>query len=247
LREELAGGDYRSLYIGWLLGVQRGEVADDQIEPPVPANLSALSTTQARLVEFLRVDRDLLDAAAEGNPSVQPTQETHEVWAAWVKSLPNSEKDDALMQLLDGEPARIAMELRARFSGSRRPSHTLPSRRTAAELLATAEILGKKRKEQSALMAESEMKRQQELAAQARRRHLDSLAGSESEIWTKIDRLIAIRQSRSYDEAVQHLKDLRDLAARRTSQPDFRSRVGAIRSAHPAKRGLLDRLKREGL
>jgi len=49
------------------------------------------------------------------------------------------------------------------------------------------------------------------------------------------------------DDAVQHLKDLRDLASRGASQPDFRSRVEAIRSAHPAKRGLLDRLQRKGL
>ena len=96
-------------------------------------------------------------------------------------------------------------------------------------------------------MAEAERNRQEEMAAQARRQHLDSLAGRESEIWTKIDGLIAIKQSRSYDEAVQHLKDLRDLAARVASQPDFCSRVGAIRSAHPAKRGFLDRLQREGL
>ena len=123
VREELARGDYRSLYIGWLLSVQGGECAEDQIEPPVPANLSGLSATLGRLVKFLRADRDLLEAAAEGSPSVQPTPETPETRAAWVKSLPNSEKDNALMQLLAGEPTRIAMELRARFSGFRQPSH----------------------------------------------------------------------------------------------------------------------------
>ena len=44
------------------------------------------------------------------------------------------------------------------------------------------------------------------MAAQARDRHLDSLAGRESDIWTKIDGLIAIKLSKSYDEAVRLLE-----------------------------------------
>ena len=38
----LLDGDDRSLYLGWLLGVQVGEVEDEDIEPPVPPGLGAL-------------------------------------------------------------------------------------------------------------------------------------------------------------------------------------------------------------
>src|SRR6202030_484592 len=53
IRAQLGRGDLRSLYLGWLLSVQAGEVEDDEIEPPVPAGLKDLDGSLARLVDFL--------------------------------------------------------------------------------------------------------------------------------------------------------------------------------------------------
>ncbi len=36
IRNELAQGDLRSLYLGWLMGVQAGELKASEKEPPVP-------------------------------------------------------------------------------------------------------------------------------------------------------------------------------------------------------------------
>jgi hypothetical protein len=36
IRAELARGDLRALYLGWLLSVQRGEPEDEEVEPTVP-------------------------------------------------------------------------------------------------------------------------------------------------------------------------------------------------------------------
>ena len=248
LRTELGGGDHRSLYIGWLLGVQNRERDREQVEPPVPPNLAELSPALECLVEFLRVDRDLLEAAAEGSTLVPPSHQDRKAVLAWVKSLSAGVKDDAIAELVDGEPAQVAMELRARFSDSRRPPQVpeVGPRRTAGELAAKAEVLQKKRQEASARAAEAQRKHQQELAVEARKRHLDSLAGREPEIWSKVDELIALKQSKSYDEAIQHLKDLRELAVSGASLAEFQRRIGALRSTHPAKRGLLDRLQRGG-
>jgi hypothetical protein len=41
-RSELARGDQRALYLGWLLCAQNGELDDDEIEPPVPAGVGQL-------------------------------------------------------------------------------------------------------------------------------------------------------------------------------------------------------------
>ncbi|MGH3281110.1 MAG: hypothetical protein ACRDNW_18515, partial [Trebonia sp.] len=53
-RSELAAGDLRLLYLGWLLEVQLGgpdedddEDLEDEVEPPVPAGLRALSDSLA--------------------------------------------------------------------------------------------------------------------------------------------------------------------------------------------------------
>jgi hypothetical protein len=59
LRSDLARGDLRALYLGWLLCAQSGDLADDEVEPPVPAGLAQLSASLESLVEFLRVDTDL--------------------------------------------------------------------------------------------------------------------------------------------------------------------------------------------
>ena len=52
------------LYLAWLLSVQSGEVADDETEPGVPAGLRDLSAPLRAAVDFLRIDQDLLAAAA---------------------------------------------------------------------------------------------------------------------------------------------------------------------------------------
>jgi len=68
VRSELARGDLRALYLGWLLCAQNGELDDEEIEPPVPAGLGQLSASLSDFAEFLRIDTDLIDAAAVVSP-----------------------------------------------------------------------------------------------------------------------------------------------------------------------------------
>jgi hypothetical protein len=65
VRSDLLIGGVRVLYLGWLLRVQAGEVADDVTEPEVPAGLARLSGGEAALVEFLRIDHHLIAAAVQ--------------------------------------------------------------------------------------------------------------------------------------------------------------------------------------
>jgi len=44
IRSELARGDVRALYLGWLLRLQSGELGDDDLEPPVPAGLGSTTS-----------------------------------------------------------------------------------------------------------------------------------------------------------------------------------------------------------
>lgn len=72
VRAELLAGDVRALCLLWLLGVQIGEVPDDAVEPPVPASLDALTGSQTALVEFLRIDRDLVDEGCRSSGRQAP-------------------------------------------------------------------------------------------------------------------------------------------------------------------------------
>ena len=65
VRSELAHGDLRALYLGWLLCAQSGELAPVDLSPPVPPGLAKLSASLASLAEFLRIDRTLIRIAAE--------------------------------------------------------------------------------------------------------------------------------------------------------------------------------------
>lgn len=65
VRSELARGDLRALYLGWLLCVQGGELEPVDLSPPVPPGLAKLSASLTSLAEFLRIDRTLIRVAAE--------------------------------------------------------------------------------------------------------------------------------------------------------------------------------------
>jgi hypothetical protein len=65
VRSELARGDLRALYIGWLLCAQSGELEPVDLSPPVPPGLAKLSGSLTSLAEFLRIDRTLIRVAAE--------------------------------------------------------------------------------------------------------------------------------------------------------------------------------------
>jgi hypothetical protein len=65
LRTDIAAGDYRALYLGWLLCVQEGELGSGAPEPPVPPGLENPNGPLAALTDFLRIDLDLITAAIE--------------------------------------------------------------------------------------------------------------------------------------------------------------------------------------
>ena len=73
LRAAIARGDRRSLYLGWLLGLQAGTLDDAEEEPSRPPGLDRLDAALEAFVAFLRVDRDLLAAVADGEPAAART------------------------------------------------------------------------------------------------------------------------------------------------------------------------------
>ena len=72
-RSELAAGDLRLLYLGWLLKVQLGGLdeddddLDDEAEPSVPAGLKELSDSLASVAKFLKIEDDLIAVAAKAS------------------------------------------------------------------------------------------------------------------------------------------------------------------------------------
>jgi predicted GIY-YIG superfamily endonuclease len=247
VRAELARGDRRALYLGWLLQAQSGELDDDDIEPPVPPGLGQLSASLESLAEFLRIDSDLLQVAAEASSPAGDSSIDRDEVRAWAGKLATKEKDEIITELVvNTDYARIA-ELLQRFlkerAGSGGPATT---GRTVVQLLRAAEAYTTERKRIEAEKRAKEKARREREAAIAREKHLDSLVGRESKLWSEVDKLVATQQSKNYDQAVRLLVDLRDLAAR-GEVGDFGLRIEALRQAHAKKPSLMERLKKASL
>src|SRR4029450_2168966 len=91
LRADLAQGDHRCLYLAWLLCVQTGEVENDVEEPPVPAGLRSLTVSLRALADFLRINADLIEVAAEDSPDREDVGPREEM-ERWISSLPDADK-----------------------------------------------------------------------------------------------------------------------------------------------------------
>src|SRR6185312_11090038 len=123
------------------MGVRLHHVDDDDIEPPVPPNLGKVSDVLSDFADFLRIDRDLIAAGAEASPSTTNQKRTQKELAAWIASVPASEKDRILLDLMSGENPHVGASLMARFNrhNSAGNSESAQPRRKAAELRAAAE------------------------------------------------------------------------------------------------------------
>jgi len=151
LRADLLGGDLRSLYLGWLASAQDGDLDDDASEPPLPPGLGKLSAPLKNLAEFLRIDPDLLRVAAQGSPPAPKDDSAAVDPKDWIRTLAQSEKDDMLLRVLQGEAVSVRQQLQQRFrqtlvrKGLRKADTRKEKRRTVAELRAVQVVLAQER------------------------------------------------------------------------------------------------------
>lgn len=246
VRAELAAGDTRLLYLAWLLCVQNEELDEDALEPPVPAGLGQLSGPLRSLAEFLRVDLDLLETAAQASAPLTTTAPSAAALATWVKRLPAADKDEAIVRLLRGDGAHLRAELLRRYGGSG-TNNSVEGGRRVGELLAGAETRWTARQQQAAKRQAAEQARREAAAAAAREQRLDELAADPERAWQRVAELIATKKPKEDDTAVALLTDLKALSERDGRRKAFRGRIHQLCQEHARKPSLLDRLERAGL
>jgi hypothetical protein len=245
-RAELAAGDRRLLYLAWLLCVQGRELDDAEPEPPVPPGLGSLSGPLMALADFLRLDPDLLAAAAEASPSLRPKTISAAALSRWIKTLPESEKDEVLLRLCRGDEAHLRAELLRRFNGPSENRQT-ESGRTAGDLLAAAQARWSQRQQQIRQREAAERTRREQAAAAARQQRLEALAGRQEQAWQQVAAMIETKKPKEYDAAVLLLVDLKTVAERDNDLAAFIRRAQHLRRQHARKPSLLDRLDRAGI
>ena len=253
-RGELAAGDTRLLYLGWLLKVQLGgldedddEDLEDEVEPPVPAGLKGLSDSLASIAEFLKIDDDLIEVAAQASGPLVPVSD--DGIADWVTALPASEKDKLLTMVAQGEGAQVEALLVQRFRQESRPTRAtaVSAGRTASELLAAAEARRAAREEAEARAREEARARRAAEQAAAYERHLEKLAGRKDETWQQVEKLTMFSKPKEYDQATQLLRDLHVIARREDDIAAFTARVHELRTRYAKRPSLLERFDKSGL
>jgi hypothetical protein len=249
IRADIASGDYRALYLAWLLCAQCEELDDDEPEPSCPPGLSQLSVPLKAFADFLRIDDDLIEvAAAASAPLVELS--LGEDFERWIAALPDAEKNALLIQSAKEGAAPIRGQLLRRFRAAVESVGALgafPPTRTARDLLELAQKHGdEKRRKEAERQAREKARREREAAA-ARERYLDGVAQREPEMWAKVDTLIATKRPGDYDEAITLLKDLWDVGVRSGRSQESRARVRQLQDQHAKKPSFLRRLAQSGL
>jgi hypothetical protein len=251
LRAELAGGDLRSLYLGWLFCAQSGILDDEETEPPPPPGLGSLSAALTALADFLGIDDDLIAVAAEHSAPLDQAIPPAQALTQWIQTFTDTEKDRLLLRLLQEDNPHLRAELLQRFRKEHAPPHIgrdgADGGRTVEELAAAAEQRTEARRRQEAEIQAREQARRQREHAAARARYLDSLVGRESQLWNRVVALIDTKRQADYDQAVRQLLDLRDLAARSGQAAEFSGHLRTLREQHAKKPSLMQRFDKAGL
>jgi hypothetical protein len=148
LRSDLLRSDLRCLYLGWLRIAQDGELDEDEMEPPVPAGLQELSGFLDALIDFLEINEDLVEVAAQASKPLAAGPSRKEL-SAWIRGLPEKEKNELLITAVVEQGERWRNDLMRRF---RRTDLEQPSdvpftneRRRVRNLLAAAHACAKER------------------------------------------------------------------------------------------------------
>jgi hypothetical protein len=183
----------------------------------------------------------------QASPPLEEIADDPDGLAAWVARLPVTEKNRHLARVVQGEAARVRMELLRGFRGDTAPTIPTPARRTVADLLDDAARRRAGHERRLAAQRADEEARRERARALARERRLDELANQEKAAWARVDALITTRKPAEYDAAVTLLTDLQALAERDDRHDTFTLRTMEIRQAHARKPSLIERLDRAGI
>ena len=203
-----------------------------------------------RFVDFLGIDFDVIAAAAEQSQSEQQLKLSKEEITAGVRRLSLEEKDNLLVRVIEGDVLHPGAELRQRALralSEKRAGGGIPEKRRIAQILARADAISEDRRRIKAEKAAREKIEREQEQSEKRQRHLESLRGSESDLWSKANQLIITKQPKRYDEAVSILLDLHDLADKEGTSSVFMQRMDRLWREHASKPTLLERLRKARL
>lgn len=249
IREQLAAGDLRVLYLLWLCGAFDDQsVSPDIVEPPVPAGLAEGGRSFDALLDFFGLDPLLLVAAAEGAPGPPEIDQRKRI-GAWVDALSDNEAKQHLRRFLVEDARSVKAELIAASRGSadRADWPTVSLGRSFNELLERVNVLRaeketKERKKQEAAARREAAKREQE-----RKTRMKEMVKAPKKWLGEAEKLVEARGTRNYKAAAEILADLREAVGGDEGEQMTRKHAAHLARRHPTLTHLKSSLRKRGL
>jgi hypothetical protein len=233
LRHDLLAGDMRLLYLVWLkVAPELADytLAEDPIEPPIPADFNNLSPQLQAFIDLVELDPDLVAAAQADLPDRSTAEPSLE---SYLPLLSASERDDFLLKILRRElhvDLQLIDRLQTLAAKDSKIDRTSLERRHFSQIQASATTIQLAREGQ-----------EREAARADRMRVLNALAGKEEQSWRQVINLVDLKQAKAYDEATILLQNLHDLAADRGTLPEFSERFNHLKSTYKTRPALMTR------
>ncbi len=200
----------------------------------MPPGLRSLSSALRNFADLFEIDKHLLAVAVRASGERDQVSEPDLRQA--IAHLTREECEDYLLRLAQGEP-HLSIALSARLHQPEPSTHSPAStRRTVKQLLTDAERA-----------REEEQRRQTQEAEEKRIQELDALARREGEAWQEVERLAQKSSAKTYEQAVQLLSQLREVAARQKQTDIFQERLNGIYARYKMRHSLLEKLRAAGL
>lgn len=232
LRADLLGGDLRILYLLWLMAVESEAV--DPTEPEPLPGLGPMNAALDAFVEFVRIDDDLVHAAAER--PVAMVEMDSDATRRILSQLSDDAKTEWLTRLASGDPhaaAELRLLVRERLNADASATDATVPPRTAGELLARAKAIRAARLKREAAQEERALAKQ-----------LAPLRQRGEAVWHEVESEIALRNPAGYQKACTLLRDLKMLAEYDGASADFSRRLDSIRERHSRKHRFIVRLEK---
>ncbi len=237
IRDELISGDYGALFLAWLAEFWPDEWQDiddvDEFVPPIPADLGDLSYSLQALIEQFPVDSDVLAAATVLRQEVK--SERIPVTTV-LDNLAVPELKVLLQRVAEGQGSRVMSELNRLTCAT----VEMPRQIVTCENFATKTIKIREARLEDEARAKKVKKRR---AAEARRRHLESVMTRADAIWKELDPLMIRKSASVYDDVTTRLKELRDAYKQAGKDAEFAGRLAYFRDRYRSRPAMMRRIE----
>jgi hypothetical protein len=226
-------GDYRWLYICWIMAVLTESQQDAVRTPPAVFGMDQLEPTHYLLADFFQHSPDLIDAAVALAPKLDP--ETIFDPDEWLDSLCPRDMRRIVRHLVNsprGAHAELLKTLRERHREGIPAAANPPPGPDIHAIENEARRIAKERKQEQ--IREAEMK-QAEFATAVWKHHATLIS--------RVDQLVAEKNTKSYDTAVRILKAIRQACRSDDHLRQLYDKTLALRQQHPRLVGLRSRLE----